>query len=380
MKRKRLLIISDTRMQFTEGRFFAFNSVVKELDVFTELFDSITWIGFDYSDCPFDNSLMEISHQNVKVIALKRTGGKSLLSKIRILFLIPNYFVAIIKNIFHVDTIHSRGPSVPMLLALMISFVYRKPLWWFKYANNWSDPKPPVFWRLQRIFMKQNKSSRGTINGSWLGNSPHLLSFENPCLSDTSPSSDMQYSKIKTSGWRLLFVGRIEKKKGYKIVVNILNNLTQEKIESISIIGDGSERQELEQLIDSHEFKNKIKYLGAMSTLQVFDVMKQSHFLLLPTTSSEGFPKVIAEAWYNGCVPIVSDVSSIGQYVKDNINGFLWNPNNNISFQKICVDALFISEKKYMDLIKSGIKMSELFTYSRYKKRIEDEILTTKYH
>ena len=40
---------------------------------------------------------------------------------------------------------------------------------------------------------------------------------------------------------------------------------------------------------------------------------------------SEGFPKVIAEAMNFGCIPIVSDISCIRQYIINGKNGFLIN-------------------------------------------------------
>ena len=61
-----LLIISDTKIQKIGDRNFGFNSVVLELEVFSTLFDKITWIGFDYSDLNMDESLLEIPI-NIKI-------------------------------------------------------------------------------------------------------------------------------------------------------------------------------------------------------------------------------------------------------------------------------------------------------------------------
>ena len=43
---RRLLVISDTAMQYTKDGIIAFGPVVKELSYLSEEFDHITWIGF----------------------------------------------------------------------------------------------------------------------------------------------------------------------------------------------------------------------------------------------------------------------------------------------------------------------------------------------
>ena len=57
-KKPNLLIVSDTKMFRTENKWYAFNSVVKELDVFVDLFDKITWIGFEEIGCSPDSTLL----------------------------------------------------------------------------------------------------------------------------------------------------------------------------------------------------------------------------------------------------------------------------------------------------------------------------------
>jgi glycosyltransferase involved in cell wall biosynthesis len=372
---KHLLIISDTRIQKVAGVYYAFNSVVKELDVFTELFGQITWIGYDYSDCDIDRSLMPVKYPQVRIVLLKRTGGKDFWSKLKILNNLWTYASLIRQYITDSDVIHSRGPSVPMLIALVYSFFYRKPRWWFKYANNWNDPSPPFFWGLQKKMMLHNRRSTGTINGNWPHQPAHLLTFENPCLYSSIPAPDLMSYKSAAKGWRLLFVGRIERQKGYHLCIDLLSSEKKSNIESLTIIGDGSECSELKRLIKNHICGDRICYLGSLENDAVFDQMRAAHFLLLPSTSSEGFPKVVAEAWYNGCLPVVSDVSSLSQYVVNGKNGFLWNPGGEKSFSDTCAEALSSDNSTYTRMVESGLQQASLFTYARYRDRIIKDIL-----
>lgn len=375
MKIKHLLIISDTRIQRVGSAIYAFNSVVKELDVFVMLFEKITWIGYDYSDIDLDPSLMRIDYPQVQTILLKRSGGNKLIDKVKIIISLPYNSFKLIRHSVNADVIHSRGPSVPMLVALILSFIYRRPKWWFKYANNWNDSNSPFFWGLQKKLMIASSHSVGTVNGVWPDMPDHIKAFENPCLTKiTELGKVISFKKIRR-GWRIIFVGRIEEKKGYQKIFEVLDNIQSYLIESITVIGWGTEQEKLRQLILNHPEGNKVRYLGPQSNKEVFKHLLHSHFLLLPTVSSEGFPKVISEGFSMGCIPITSDTSSIGQYVKHGINGFIWNVKGELSYYEVCKTALSIDEVRYHQMLQSGISVAYLFTYSRYFSRIENDIL-----
>ncbi len=353
---------------------WAFNSVVKELDVFVKLFDEIIWIGFDHSDTPLDGTLLEIKHSQVKPILVKRSGGKGFWAKLGILKYAPSYIYLIWKYSTGSDLVHTRGPSTPMFFALLLSWIIKNPKWWFKYANDWNDPAAALTWRIQKKLMVSNRSIIGTVNGNWPGTPAHIIPFENPCLDEAT--GDKKPSLIKEREKKsLLFVGRIELKKGFKLVLDAINSLPEKKVERVQIIGDGPDRALLLETIKKSKHRTKFEYLGACSKAEVFAAMQAADFLLLPTTASEGFPKVVAEAWYNGCIPIVSDVSSLPQYVKDGFNGFVWRIHGEESYGDVLVRAFNTPDKFINQIEKNGYDQCSIFTYGWFEKRISNEIL-----
>jgi glycosyltransferase involved in cell wall biosynthesis len=362
-------------MHLVNGEYYAFNSVVSELDVFVKLFDTITWIGFDHSDELLDGTLLKMEYPNVKMILKPRSGGSSLKAKLNIFYHLFGYLKTILQEARKADVVHSRGPSGPMFLALIISFIYKKPVWWFKYANNWNDNQAPFFWSLQRKMMIRNKASFGTVNGNWPNMPKHILPFENPCLASAPAKSQIENNKVYKPKWRLLFVGSIEEKKGYGFVLDSLESIPHDYLEKITFIGQGKETKRLIERIKNHPMSNRIVFLGAQSKEEVFKAMLDSHFLLLPTTSSEGFPKVIAEAWSKGCLPIVSDMSSIGQYVQHKKNGFVWNRDEAKDYSEILNESLSLEEHQYNGMVTLGANQCELFTYEYYCLRIKEKIL-----
>jgi glycosyltransferase involved in cell wall biosynthesis len=373
MSQQRFLIISDTKLQKRNNEFFGFNAVVLELEVFRVLFKKITWLGSDYTNESLDHSLLRIEN-NVDVIALPIIGGKTIFAKLRSIKDGLSYVYFTLKQLPKVDVIHVRGPNAVSFLMLLVAPFFKKKVWWFKYANNWVDTNAGLTWRFQRFLLKKYKFVKVTVNGKWSEDPKHIMAFENPCISQED--SLMSIQKSIDDKINFLFVGRIENEKGIKVVMDFLKGLSlieRQKIGKIQIIGDGPER---DYLIENIQSDDLVKYWGKQSKEFVVEKMRESHFLLLPTVASEGFPKVLAEAWANSCLPIVSDVSCIGQYVKDSENGYLVNHLNlENSFNEKAMGALNISDIDFQLMVSMSRKQIDLFTYEYYHNQILKHII-----
>jgi glycosyltransferase involved in cell wall biosynthesis len=373
MPQKRLLIISDTKLQKRKNEFFGFNAVVLELEVFSKLFKKVIWLGSDYTSDTLDHSLLRVT-QDVNVIALPIIGGKTIFAKLRSIKDGLSYIYHTLNLLPKVDVIHVRGPNAVSFLTLLVAPFFKKKIWWFKYANNWVDTNAGFTWRLQRFLLKKYKFSKVTINGKWPEDPKHILAFENPCFRQLDVT--MPFQKTIKGKINFLFVGRIENEKGIKIVIDFLKGLTnteRQKIGKIQIIGDGPERK---YLIDNIQSDDLVKYWGKQSKEFVVEKMRESHFLLLPTLASEGFPKVVAEAWANSCLPIVSGVSCIGQYVKDAENGYLIDQLDlACSFNKQAKIALNSSNLDFQLMVSNARMNINIFTYEHYQNLVQKQIL-----
>jgi glycosyltransferase involved in cell wall biosynthesis len=105
-------------------------------------------------------------------------------------------------------------------------------------------------------------------------------------------------------------------------------------------------------------------------------MMSESNYLVLPSVASEGFPKVIAEAWSMGCIPITTDVSSIGQYVINGLNGFVFSTDNvKENLHEALIRALCLPVGDFENMVVNSESNLRLFTYNHYKKQILDKII-----
>jgi len=270
--------------------------------------------------------------------------------------------------------VHTRAPSLPAFFAICFSLLDHKRIYWHKYAGNWQEPNAPIFYALQRTLLQKARSTRVTINGKWNDQPAHLLSFENPCLTETELQRATAIGEAKRfdTAWTLAFVGNLTPNKGILELLEALRQLPPgANIERIIIAGDGHLRAEVEVL--AKQLPMRVELRGYLQRAALESVYAAAHLLCLPSYS-EGFPKVIAEGAAFGCVPVVSDISAIGQYVRHGENGFLLKTINAATITAALEEALAQGAhlKKHAT---EAMQMAQLFTYERFKQRIATEIL-----
>ena len=165
----------------------------------------------------------------------------------------------------------------------------------------------------------------------------------------------------------MIFVGNLSAFKGVLQLVDALELVNQpHRFLELIIAGDGDLRQLLSKKANT-ERKVPIRVLGAINREELVKMYSVAHLNILPS-SSEGFPKVIAEGAAFGCIPLVTDVSSIAQYIQDGKNGYLLQ-NNSIETIVDKLNQIAIARNlKSISLL--SIQISTPFTYEYFMKKI----------
>ena len=206
-----------------------------------------------------------------------------------------------------------------------------------------------------------------------MGQHNHILAFENPCLTeeDRILGKTIINNKNLTNKINCCFVGGLNANKGVEMIIEAFNDVKFSNVGVLHIVGDGDLRSYLEQ--KAKHLSMKVIFHGSLCKEQVQKIYKASHFIILPS-KSEGFPKVIGEAMNYGCIPVVSDISCIGQYVKNEKNGFLINPITSIEVKNVLIKCLSITGSTYTNYIDYNYNLADKFSYSYYIKRMQTEI------
>jgi len=181
-------------------------------------------------------------------------------------------------------------------------------------------------------------------------------------------------SKTYNGKLDLIFVGRVEEEKGVGIILTAYNELKDEsRIGILRIIGDGPSRPRYEKM--AKDLNINAEFYGFMNRAELNGLFALSHVLLLPSSASEGFPKVIAEGANYGCIPVVTDISCLSQYIHDSINGFVMSSPSTDELVKILHKVIAIDGSALETLARNAYGMGEKFTYDYYNNRIKKDIL-----
>ena len=366
----KLVIISHTPHYTKGGNYLGWGPTINEINHLSKLFSKIYHIAPLYDDEKCPKSSLSYHSSKIKYIPIIPGGGKSILAKIKFLLSVPSNLKTIHRICNNIDFIHLRTPTNIALYVLPYLYFYSGKLRWVKYAGNWNQKNAPFSYEIQRLWLKKNlQRSFVTINGTWPNQKPHILSFENPCVTEIelNKTKNIIRKKKYNKKLNLCFVGRLEKEKGVSLLISALEKIKDKSfINTVYIVGEGP------ALNDNCYRASKINdvsiiFKGPISRMELNQIYEMSHIIIHPSLS-EGFPKVLAEAAAYGCVPIVSKVGSIGQYINKR-NGILLN---NISSDAI-ITALISLEKNRKELQKKAFEsyyLSKKFTYERYNRRI----------
>lgn len=117
---------------------------------------------------------------------------------------------------------------------------------------------------------------------------------------------------------RLLFVGRLSKVKRVGEIIQAVAFM--EGKACLSIIGDGEERQTLEQLVSERNLGHLVTFLGGLDPSDVGAHMRDSDILVM-NSALEGKPMTILEAMSYGMPIVTTPVGGIPELVADGENG-----------------------------------------------------------
>jgi len=138
---------------------------------------------------------------------------------------------------------------------------------------------------------------------------------------------------------RIIAVGRLVDNKNFRLLIFAFYRLRKSFPEwTLHIIGEGEQRQNLENLILSLELNNKVILHGYVSN--PFPMLMSSS-LFVQTSIFEGFPNVLLEAMSCG-LPVISTEETGYMLIKHNVNGLLF-PSGDIDQLVLQLNRLMLN-------------------------------------
>lgn len=316
----KFLIISNMAHYFRDGQLVGHGPTAREITYLAGLFDQVIHIGCLHDE-PAPDLALPYGTDQIQFVPLPPSGGSGGGAKLAILGLVPLYIRTILKYLPDADVVHVRCPANIPLIAIILLSLFRYPQKrWIKYAGNWHpDDRDALSYRFQRWLLKRGwHQSAVTVNGHWDDDPAFVHNFINPCLTDAEWDEGQIAARDKqlTSPLRMLLIGRIERAKGVERALQVTAQLRARGIDArFDFVGDGPERPEMEQIAQTLGIREAVTFHGWLARTALAPLFEQSHLMVFPTNSSEGWPKVVSEAMAYGVVPLVGAVSSIPQFL-----------------------------------------------------------------
>ena len=112
----------------------------------------------------------------------------------------------------------------------------------------------------------------------------------------------------------LIFVGGLIPCKACDLALRAAAPLLRSGLARFTVLGDGSERNRLEQLVESLGIRNEVSFLGWVSHDAVFRLLRSADMMVFPSVRDFG-AGVVFEALASGAVPVVADFGGPGDIV-----------------------------------------------------------------
>ncbi len=370
-----LLVISDAPILDRNGSRQAYAPYVREMDMWMRHVAQTTFF------CPevYHKPLLTTAFKNQKFeqYSALRLEFDTFVSGFKSVFSIPYQVAMLFYLMIKADHIHMRAPGNLTLLACFVQIFFPLKAKTAKYAGNW-DPKAsqPLSYKLQKRILSNAVLTRNVqvlAYGNWPDQSQNIHSFFTATYSETQRKKT---KKHLTQPIKFLFVGTLTANKNPQLLIELVRRLNHQGIPSEAHFhGDGAMMQELiaqcqsepvedgfnttdiskvniksstsnglkssptTNKLDNHSseyiiqntqgssaINSKFKFFGNQPSDVVKHAYENAHFVVL-ASQSEGWPKVVAEGMWHGCVPIATAVSCVpwmlnGDWEKEGSSAF----------------------------------------------------------
>lgn len=128
-----------------------------------------------------------------------------------------------------------------------------------------------------------------------------------------------QFKKTNTpanESLKLIFLSRIEQKKGLELLFEVLASTGFEW--KLSIVGNGEQEyvESLKQKVKSLQLGQRVEWLGAVYELEKFNLMAANDYLVLPSYD-ENFANVVIESIFVGTPVLITKNVGLSDYIID---------------------------------------------------------------
>jgi glycosyltransferase involved in cell wall biosynthesis len=310
-------------------------------------------------------------HDKITFVSVKNFDITNLKMAIVSIIVIPKIVWKIYKTMKQADHIHLRCPGNIGLLGCFVQILFPSKPKTAKYAGNW-DPnsKQPFTYRLQKWILSNTvltKNMKVLVYGDWNNSTENIKPFFTASYFDKDKIEVVPRDLKSTISF--LFVGTLSNGKQPLYAIQLIEKLYLNGHNvKLSLYGEGSERAMLETYISNNKLESIVFLKGNQNQETIKKAYIENHFVVLPSLS-EGWPKVVAEGMFWGCLPIASKVSCVPNMLENGERGLLLKLNLNEDY--ISIVSILKLNNLYQDKVNKAMQWSRKYTLDAFENEIK---------
>lgn len=219
----------------------------------------------------------------------------------------------------------------------------------YKWVNKWSWDYTLDYYNNCNIILCPSKSLADELKSHKLKKPVQILpNGINTNLFIPVPSilkKQELKKKWKIERKSLVYMGRLSYEKSVDLIIKAMAEMVKQvPTLKLLILGDGPERKKLEKLVSELNLKKNIIFLGFVYDKKLVEAL-QVNDIFLTASKTENMPLSVMEAMAVGLPVIAVDALGVPELVKNNVNGYLVQPDNCSQIVKKTLELLRDDEK-----------------------------------
>jgi phosphatidyl-myo-inositol alpha-mannosyltransferase len=228
------------------------------------------------------------------------------------------------------DVLHFHEPFVPFLSPTVLDQSKTVNVATFHAFGGFS----PSYWIGRRFAGRLAERLHGRIAVS--GAARHFISRYFPGDYEIIPNGvDLErftgaepYENLRDGTLNILFVGRLEERKGLIHLLKAYHRLRKRKVDArLLVCGAGPKLREYRRFVGLRGIRD-VEFLGRVTDDEKVRYFASADIFCAPNTGQESFGIVLLEAMAAGVPIVASDIHGFKRVVERNVQGLLVEPKN----------------------------------------------------
>jgi len=371
----KFLIVTHVRHKRYNGNIYGYGPYVREMNLWLRHVDEAIIVAPIEEKKP-DSIDLSYRHEKLTFVPVPAFSLTGISEIFKTVLSLPLISWRIYRQMRQADHIHLRCPGNMGLLGSILQIAFPQKKKTAKYAGNW-DPNEKQVWsyELQRKILSNTKLTKNTkvlVYGQWPDQTSNIVPFFTATYFE---HEKRPVSKSLKEPIRLLFVGTLTKRKNPFFAIRIAEELHKKGYHvKLDIFGEGPERSRLEQYISDNDLEQIVILHGNKPRENLIEFFRMAHFLIFLTYVPEGWPKVVAESMFWGCVPIVSRVSCTPYMLGNGERGKLLDRQSDLNEQMVLdtIESCIMYTETYHEMSQKAMVWSRQFTLDKFENEIRN--------